>query len=248
MFYPKAPKNPNKRLPVTPDGTPAITGYYPDVIRGTSRGGPRKTPPAYVGMYGNTPYVASWQQFDKAIFKQHTILAHQSSTWVPDKSVVQRQDGLHDPLADGPVAPTYRMISRNYRIQGGTSNTANLDNNVVKFSPYGMQDGVTYIDTIDPIKSNPKINPVGPGMTYTESSQFQVPPSGPHGIHARTPLHKLNQVQANTLNRNKVQQKGTRQNRLANSNYAGQSYSATTQTLGGATVVQTQGSGRRGLR
>lgn len=233
-----------ERRNTTPDGLPAPTGYYPNIYRGTSNPGVQpKKPIMFQHRRDTSPYEPDWQQFDRTIYKQHMPVFRNSSTIVPDKP--ERPSGTVDPLESGPVAPQLRMLSRNFRIQSGTSNTRNLDNNIAQKSPIGQKDGVTWTTTIDPVISNARLS----APQYDENgnqlgSMVRIPPSGPYGLHGRTPTHKRSQAQSNATRQARAQQVGAKVDRLANSQYVGQSYSATTTHVTG---TPSRGN-RRGLR
>ena len=223
-----------ERRTQTPDGLPAPTGYYPNIYRGTVNPGIKPNPHVFQHNKDTSPYDPDWQQFDRTIMKQRMPVERVSSTWVPTPG--DRPSGTVDPLESGPVPTTIRMLSREYRVMGGTSNTRNMDNNVTPKSKYGRQDGVSWTETIDPVRSNHKLSPPS-----DESSLVLVAPSGPHGLHSQLPLDIRRQ--SNTKRLQRPQQQSTRQNRLANSPYVGQSYSATTQSASPGNR-----GGRRGLR
>lgn len=224
-----------ERRTQTPDGVPAPTGYYPNIYRGTDTPGTKPVPHVFQHNKDTSPYDPDWQQFDRTIMKQRMPVERVSSTWVPDHS--ERNSGIVDPLESGPVPTTIRMLSREYMVQRGTSNTRNMDNNITQKSPYGQQDGASWTETIDPIRSNYKLSPPS-----DESSLVRVAPSGPHGLHSQLPL--AIRKQSNTKRLQRPQQQAARQNRLANSPYVGQSFSATTQQA----APTPQRGAKRGLR
>lgn len=223
-----------ERRTQTPDGVPSPTGYYPNIYRGTETPGTKPVPHVFQHNKDTSPYDPDWQQFDITIMKQRMPIQRVSSTWVPDHG--ERPSGTVDPLESGPVPTTIRMLSREYRVMGGTSNTRNMDNNITPKSKYGQQDGVRWTETVDPIISNYKLSPA-----TDESSMVKVAPSGPHGLHSQTPLAV--RKQSNTKRNQRPQQQAARVNRLANSTYVGQSYSATTEQA----TPGTRGA-KRGLR
>lgn len=228
-----------ERRSQTPDGTPAVTGYYPNIYRGSNTPGKKPDSPIYENHYATSNIGPDWEQFDKTIWTQKMPVQRYSSTIVPD-SHVERNSGVFDPLSAGPVAPTIRMISRSLRRQGGTSNTRNLDNTVTDKSPYGVKDGVTWVATIDPVLANYKLSP-----PTQESSVVLIPPSGVRGLHTQIPKKYRNQ--SNISRAMRPQQKPARVDRLASSQYVGQTYSATTTHIA-PNVKQENSRGRRGLR
>jgi hypothetical protein len=239
--------NPRIRKSVTRTNAEAPNGYYPNITQGSYVGGPYEQPINYTNPPASTTMRPSWEENDGKIVRQRYSYIKQTSTLVPNPDP-ERNPGVLDPLASGPARDSVRTLSRSFYRQAGTSDTRSLDNNVVQFSPYGQQDGVSWTVAVDPKLSNPLFTPA----TYDadgnqESSVVRIPPSGPHGLHSVYPARARAQNVASF--KAQPQQRATGQNRLANSNRAGQTYSATTQHLTGATNVQyTRGSGRRGTR
>lgn len=236
--------DPSVRFPTAPNagaqgnGQARVTGYYPNVISGSSKGGQREVPQGGTLHDGVSNMRPSKTQFDTLVSYQRTPYYRTPSPYVPEEQT-GRLSGRQDPLASGAELPTLHTMSRSNYIQRGTTNTRQLDNTVIEFSTIGVQDGVSYVTTMDPIKSNPRLSPYSPDSAVTH-----IAPSGPHGTHSRNP--KKAKAQSNANYTQKDQQRAIGQNRLANSNRAGQSYSATTQHLGNDTTGYTRGGLRRG--
>lgn len=238
--------DPDVRLDVAPRsgsrgvGQARVTGYYPNVISGSSKGGEREVPQGGTLHDGVSNMRPSKTQFDALVSYQRMPYFNNSSPYVPDQQT-GRLSGRQDPLASGPERATLHMMSRSNYTQRGTTNTRQLDNQVIQFSEIGVQDGVSYVTTMDPMKSNPRLTPF-----TTESAVVHIPPSGPHGTHSRNPVKQKAVSNANF--RAKAQQNAIGQNRLANSNRAGQSYSATTQHIVANASQYTRGGISRGFR
>lgn len=233
--------NPDVRKSETPQGVPAINGFYPNVIQGTSKGGPKEVHRGPTNPDGVSTTRPSWTQNDKGIVYQRFSWLRDSSTWVPPEETT-RFSGMEDPLASGAARQTLRTFARIFNRQAGTDNTRNLDNTVTAKSAFGQQDGVSWTTKVDPILANPRLTPPS-----DESSVIRIPPSGPHGLHSRNAAS--NKAKTNANYAAQPQQRATNQDRLANSNRAGQTYSATTQHLTGTTNVTTYTRGvHRGTR
>lgn len=233
--------DPDVRKSETPQGVPAVNGWFPNIIQGTSKGGPKEVHRGPTNPQGVSTVRPSWTQNDKGIVYQRYTWERQSSTWVPPEETT-RFSGVEDPLASGAARETFRTFTRIFNRQAGTDNTRNLDNTVTAKSPYGQQDGVSWTTRVDPVLANPKLTPPS-----DESSVVRIPPSGPHGLHSRNPMP--NKAKTNQNYAAQPQQKAVNQNKLANSTRAGQTYSATTKHLIGNTnpVTYTRG-GNRGTR
>lgn len=236
--------DPSVRFPTAPNagasgnGQARVTGYYPNVISGSSVGGQREVPQGGTLHDGVSNMRPSKTQFDTLVDYQRMPYYRTPSPFVPAEQT-GRLSGRQDPLASGPERSTLHTMSRSNYIARGTTDTRNLDNSIIEFSKVGVQDGVSYVTVMDPIKSNPRLSPFTP-----ESAVTHIAPSGPHGTHSRNP--KKAKAVSNANYTKKDQQVATGQNRLANSNRAGQSYSATTQHLSGNNTGYTRGGLRRG--
>lgn len=254
--------HPDRRLPAKPDqiqpvtATPAIgwgpapTGYYPDhnaetigqvsndceiIEAHNSPGGPRVP----------VEPLDSAERVDQHPFIQV------AATWTPAPSGLNgREDGRHDPLTDGPPEPVVRLLGTFWYPRSGTSRTRYMDvPDGRRFPAVGSQDGQSwtyYVDTAtaagpyDPAIPYDPQHPEGSGQNA--DSLRALPPSPAHGW-SEIPVASGVRLQASKQhgkNRIKGQQQYVGQNRLANSTYAGQTYSQQTAHVAnprGATAV-----------
>lgn len=223
--------NPNVRKSETPQGVPAVSGWFPNVLMGTSKGGPKEVHRGPQNPTASDTIRPSFTENDQRIVYQRYSWRRDSSRWVPPEET-DRFSGTQDPLASGPARLTTRTFARIFNRQVGTTDTRNLDNTVTAKSLYGQQDGVSWTVKVDPVLANPRLTPQS-----DESSVIRIPPAGPHGLHSRNPMN--NKAKSNANFAAQPQQRATGQNKLANSNRAGQTYSATTKHLTGTTNVTT---------
>jgi hypothetical protein len=153
--------------------------------------------------------------------------------WVDkgDHATTGRESGIHDPLPDGPVRPSLRLLLTGWRRESGTDSTRNFDPKRRGYIPVGWQDG-----------SPTRIWGGTPGffqaygsrgtgelLEADSSGNVMIPGSTPHGLHTHTVNPRRNTLKTY---RDTPQMRPGRQDRLANSTRAGQSYSQTTVTQG----------------
>lgn len=145
-----------------------------------------------------------------------------------------RRSGNHDVMLDGPVRPSYRMLVRRWNKWVGTDNTRNQDDfsrgfhwlgeQGAKYTPiYGGQPGY-YLPYGQ--RGGPGVDTI-PGVT----GPTLIKGDKPHGLHT-SPLYRSGEQIAKRYGA-VPQMRGTRVDRIANSNRAGQSYSQTTRPQGG---------------
>lgn len=221
-----------------PDGTPAPTGYYPNlngymgrVIQGS---------PTFPEMY---PEVLITEQHAAEEVAQHPYL-YVEATWTPPADN-PRPSGISDPLAAGPPQPTIRDLSMFYAREQGSSHTRFDDVPGHKFPKYGNQDGVSTTYFQD---TGLAMAPYNPSLVVAEGTQPDgitgmpdtlraVAPSPAHGW-SEQPVIQTAQEDSNNRMASQTQQQPGRQDFLANSNIAGQSYGLQT-----VHVAQTQQAG-----
>lgn len=214
---------PDRRVSVRPDGTPAPTGYFPD--RSWPQQGRVSFSPVFDDRYGG----ARVEQVGGELVDQHPWFQVTATIVAPPPE--GRLDGRDDPMTDGPSAPTPRLLGLFYARAQGTDQTHYLNAPGVTFPPIGSQDGASWSYFQD---ARIAMMPYAPGPNSNgqmPDSLRAIPPSPPHGW-AEQPAMNARQVELDKLTQ-LGQQKGPHQDRLANSTYAGQSYSATTQHVGG---------------
>jgi hypothetical protein len=209
-------------------------GYVQDeaAVRGNSRGGPVPAGPVRgqrystrhplpgppFGIDGLSPNDQGWHRDRHAFVYQGT-------------STTGRDSGVHDPLPDGPVRPSIRNLMMNWRREDGTDATRGFDPRRPQYLPVGWQDG-----------SPTRIWGGTPGFYQAYGSRgsgelvgadtsgnVQIPGTRPHGLHTHTVNSRRSTLKTY---RSTPQMVPGRQDRLANSGRAGQSYSQTTVTQG----------------
>lgn len=213
---------PGRRLAAMPDGRPAPTGYYPD--RSYPDQGQASFSEVYDELYGpaRQEKLNGFEDVDQHPYLQVT------ANWTPEPQS-GRLDGRDDPMNDGPAQPTLRLSNLFYQRAIGTSVTNYLDAPGIRYPPNGSQDGASWTYYQDARLALLDYNPPADGNGEMPDTLRAMPPSPPHGWAAQA-------VNARQLELDKAQvlrgQKGPHQDRLANSTYAGQSYSATTSHVG----------------
>lgn len=199
---------------------------------GNSRGGPAPRGPV-VGSTASTRHPLPAPPFnvnglspnDQGWHRDRHPYAYQGT------STTGRDSGLHDPLPDGPVRPSLRNLLIDWRRMMGTDATRNQDVHRPQYLPVGWQDG-----------SPTRIFGGTPGyyqaygargtgeLVGTDTSgNVQIPGTRPHGLHTQTVNSRRSTLKTY---RETPQMVPGRQDRLANSARAGQSYSQTTVTQG----------------
>lgn len=245
MYIP--PRDPSQRLPEAPrqskgrdqnlftgwQGKP--TGYYPDFnadrqgcFYPDDEGYPANLVVDPNGTPGgrNVPFGFG---SDADSVDQHPM-GHISATWTPDVEGNGRPSGYADPLVDGPPAPEFFNVGLHYHRESGASRTSFMDvPDGRRFSPFGTQDGAATIYYVD---ANRSLAPYAPDPKTGEQpdSYRQIAPGPAHGWSEIPVVHSTRQ-DVDKLRLLK-QQKNVKQNRLANSTYAGQTYSASTAHVG----------------
>jgi hypothetical protein len=207
---------------------PRPTGYQPDHRNAYQR--QIETPldnfvqapygsPGAIGMIPTEPG-SNEERID-----QHPFL-HVAATWTPDSFGNGRPDGGHDPLTDGPPRPEIKNLSLHYHRESGSSRTTYMDvPDGRRFPTTGSQDGLSttvYVDTraaMEPFKPDPATG-------QHRESLMRLAPGPAHGWSAVPVIDT--RVQDSQKRKQLRQQKNVKQNRLANSTYAGQTYSQQT--------------------
>lgn len=216
-----------RRRPTAPDGMPTPTGYYPNV-RGHLTS-PITVGPVYDDLY--RPAVVGANDPGERI-DQHPW-AYVTATWTPDK-VTARPSGVEDPLADGPPQPVIRDLSLHYRREAGASATAYYDAPGHRFPRNGSQDGAAWTYYQDPTLALMPYDPAQTTQGEMPDTLRAIPPSPAHGWAVRPLVNAQAALNAKTAAL--VQQQAPKAELLANSTYAGQTYSQTTARAGtGAT-------------
>lgn len=220
-----AARDPNRRLAVRPDGLPAPTGYFPD--RSWPEQGEASWSPVMDREYGPARQeVMPGEKVD-----QHPYLQVSATITAPPQG--PRKDGRNDPMQDGPAAPTPRLLGLFYARAQGTDQTHYLDAPGVRFPSNGSQDGASWTYYQDPRLALLPYEPKPDAGGEMPDTLRALPPSPPHGW-AEQPAMNARQVELNKM-RTMRQQKAPHQDRLANSTYAGQTYSARTAHVGART-------------
>lgn len=221
-----ARRNPRARRAVRPDGLPAPTGYFPD------RSWPEQGSVSFSEVYDDQYGPARQETLNGAEkVDQHPYL--QVSATITAAPQGARKDGRQDPMEDGPAAPTLRLLNLFYAKAQGTSVTHFLDAPGVRFPGNGSQDGASWTYYQDAKLGLLPYNPPEGGDGEMPDTLRALPPSPPHGW-AEQPAMNARQVE-NAKMRQLKQQKAPHQDRLANSTYAGQTYSARTAHVGART-------------
>lgn len=156
---------------------------------------------------------------------QHPM-GHVTATWQPDLDGNGRRDGYSDPLLDGPPAPEFFNVALHYHRESGASRNTFMDvPDGRRFSPFGTQDGAATVYYVD---ANLSLAPYAPDPAtgLQPDSYRQIAPGPAHGW-SETPVVNVGRQDVDKLRLLK-QQKNVKQNRLANSTYAGQTYSQST--------------------
>lgn len=217
-----AARDPNRRLAVRPDGLPAPTGYFPD--RSWPDQGEASWSPVFDREYGPARQeVVGGERVD-----QHPYLQVSATITAPPQG--PRKDGRNDPMEDGPSAPVPRLLALFYARAQGTDQTKYLDAPGVRFPSNGSQDGASWTYYQDPRLALLPYDPQPDAGGEMPDTLRALPPSPPHGW-AEQPAMNARQVELNKM-RTLRQQKAPHQDRLANSTYAGQTYSARTAHVG----------------
>ncbi len=239
--------NPNNRLDTRPNRiqpvtqTPAIgwgpapTGYQPDHYAeqiGTVHNDFQVTE-AHNSPGGPRVPVEPLNTAEKV--DQHPFI-QVAATWQPAPSFGNgREDGFHDPLTDGLPEPVVRLFGTYWYPRSGTSRTRYMDvPDGRTFPGTGSQDGQSWTYFLDTPTAAGPYNPVIPynpdapeGTGQNADSLRALPPSPAHGW-SEIPVASGVALKRGQDQQIKHQQQYVTQNRLANSTYAGQTYSQQT--------------------
>lgn len=202
-----------------------------DAAPGNARGGPAPRGPV-VGQQENT------RRPQGSTFAADGLSPNDQG-WIRDRHMVVyqgnettgRSSGLHDPIPDGPIRPSLRMLVRNWRRETGTDATRAYDPPRRGYLPIGWQDGSRTIiwggtpGFVQPYGQRGSGEQVGSDT----SGAAQLPSTVPHGLHTHTVNSRRSTLKTY---RSTPQMVAGRQDRLSNSTRAGQSYSQTTLTQG----------------
>lgn len=213
--------NPQQRLDHQPGGRPAPTGYYPNnvghlPIEGTFHAEP-----------GEEPYLPRVQggklngQID-----QHPWMYTAATVTAPPQG--PRKSGRIDPLEDGPTHEDLRHLKMYQRRMVGTSTTRYQDRPDYGPKQIGRQDGVSYVYWASPDRAMLPYDPqlLDPRTGEMPETWVAIPPAPARGWSAR-PVY-AEQEKINAKAKAVPGHRTPHQDRLANSSYAGQSYSAQT--------------------
>lgn len=223
---------------------PAPTGYYPDrnpEHLGTVRNDYKVTE-AHNSPGGPRIPVEPLNTAERV--DQHPFV-QVDATWTPLPSGLNgRQDGRHDPLTDGLPQPTVRLFGTYWYPRSGTSRTRYMDvPDGRTFPGVGSQDGQTWTYYVDTATAAGPYDPVTEGSSngagQNADSLRALPPSPAHGW-TEIPVVSGPELMRRQNKKIKGQQQYVTQNRLANSTYAGQTYSQQTSHVrnpSGATSV-----------
>lgn len=224
-----------------PDGWPAPTGYYPN-----DRGHLQTPVPGQNYDTDQDAYATHATVIQGDLSWTETIDQHPyvriNATWTPAPNF-ERPDGHHDPLTDGPPPGTIDNMHMYYTRQQGTSQTHLLDVPGHRFPTSGSQDGAAWTTIQDlqqtmrpydaslttPISVDPSIPREMP------DTEREIAPSPEHGWTSQ-PLEISTQE---ILKKTKAltQQQPGKQEFLANSTYAGQSYGTQSAHVGSVNAV-----------
>lgn len=212
-----------RRRGASPSGMPTPTGYYPHVRGHLSA--PVVVGPCYDDLYRTTVVGANdpGERID-----QHAY-AYVAQTWTPPRDT-QRPSGIQDPATDGPPQPSISGLSLHYRRQAGASVTQYYDAPGHTFPRNGSQDGAAWTFYQDVTRA---LMPYDPAQTVNgqmPDTLRALPPSPPHGWAVRPLISWKTAVNAKTAVL--TQQQAPKAELLANSTYAGQTYSQTTARAG----------------
>lgn len=227
-----------RRTGATPSGRPAPTGYYPNV-RGQLQY-PITIGPVFDELY--RPAVVGANDPGEKI-DQHPWL-DVTQTWTPPENTV-RPSGVQDPLTDGPAQPPIRDLSLHYRRESGTSVTAYYNApGHDHFPKNGNQDGASWTFYQDPTRALMPYDPAQTTGGQMPDTLRAIPPSPAHGWAVRPLVNAQAAINAKTAAL--VQEQPPKQERLANSTYAGQTYGQTTARAGQMDAVHGTPHSRRG--
>lgn len=224
----------DERVYENPQGQPRPTGFYPNV-RGSIPTGWIGTNQVFDDMYPEmaVPGSLNWTED----VNQHVYL-HVSATWTPPKFPV-RNTGESDPLTDGPPRPDLNDLALFFSQEQGSSQTRHLDAPGVQFTDVGVQDGVTWTYAQSARLGLEPYNPGPDSGGQMPDTLRAIPPSATRGWTEQA----LGNPSAVEIQKSLdlTQQQSPRQDWLANSTFAGQSFGALTRHVtGGNTPTTTE--------
>ena len=221
-----------------PDGWPDPTGYYPNIHGHIQTPVPGQSYDPHEDLYASHTTVIQGDLSWTETIDQHPYVSV-DATWTPAPDF-ERPDGHHDPLTDGPPPGTIRNMRMYYTRQQGTSQTRLLDVPGHHFSQWGSQDGAAWTTVQDLQQTmRPYDESITTAISTDPSIAREMPdtekeyaPSPEHGWTAQPLLTSTEEVlrQTNKL----IQQQPAKQEYLANSSYAGQSYGTQSAHVGSA--------------
>lgn len=217
-----------------PDGTPAPTGYFPNVSGNVGHAVVQA--PMLDALYAVNETIIPESLGAAESVDQHPFL-HVAATWTPPADD-PRPSGVSDPLAAGPPMPTLMDVSLWYQREQGSSNTSFMDVPGHKFPQLGSQDGASSTYFQDSALVQAPYNQsmlVGGEMPDTLRA---LPASPAHGW-TEQPVMVSAQEEQLVKYESLPGQQPPHQDFLANSTIAGQSYGLTTahvSNLGGGEV------------
>lgn len=206
---------PDMRTEVTNDGCPQPTGYFPD--RSNPQQGTVSLSPVFGRLYADRGTIdpVEVQRVD-----QHPWL-QVDATWTPPVAG-PRRDGRNDPLTSGPARPTSRLLGLFFNYTQGNSHSSLDDVPGRKFPRIGSQDGASTVWYTDPYRQLAPFEP-DPATGQMPDSLRQLPAGPAHGWTAQ-PVMNVKAVE-NAKAMQLLQQQPGKNDRLAPSTYAGQTFS-----------------------
>lgn len=182
---------------------------------------------------------------------QHPFMHVTATITVADDD--PRKTGTRDPMISGPARPDTILLNLFEYRGAGTDNNKYMDvPDGRTFSPYGTQDGSTWLMYQDPYEALAPLNqaqglaewtaagraaPSDPSQNLPAQQTVRTVAPGPAHGWTEVPVVNVKQEANDKATRWLKQQQAPHQDRKANSTYAGQTYSQRT-----ATVTQAQGS------
>lgn len=168
------------------------------------------------------------------LLDQHPMMHVTASITVADDN--PRRTGTRDPMISGPARPDTVLLSLFQYTGAGTDNNKYMDvPDGRSFSPYGSQDGSTWVIYQDATAALASFNDTGSKVyedpSRTPSAQPTLSRMSPGPSHGWTSVPVVNVKQyENNKSVQLKQQLPPHQDRKANSTVAGQSYSQRTQS------------------
>jgi hypothetical protein len=170
------------------------------------------------------------------IIDQHPIM-HVTAT-ITVKDDAPRKTGTRDPMISGPARPDTLLLSL-YQYEGaGTDRTNYMDVPDGRlFSPYGSQDGTSWVIFQDATAALSQFNDIGqpvpldPSRTPTAQPTLARMEPGPTHGWTSVPVVNVKQEINTKSTKQLAQQQAPHQDRKANSTVAGQTYSQRTASV-----------------